>query len=71
MNVDGSILGNLRVNAKGVNLNREWSTPKKENSREIYYVKEKMKEIGMDFNLDVHGDEGLPYNFISGIEGIP
>ena len=25
----------------------------------------------MDFNLDVHGDEGLPYNFISGIEGIP
>ena len=71
MNIDGSILGNLRVNAKGVNLNREWATPSIENSPEVYYVKEKMKEIGMDFNLDVHGDEGLPYNFISGIEGIP
>ena len=71
INIDGSILGNLRVNAKGINLNREWATPSIENSPEVYYVKEKMKEIGMDFNLDVHGDEGLPYNFISGIEGIP
>jgi len=71
MNVDGSILGNLRVNAKGINLNREWAEPSIENSPEVYYVKEKMKEIGMDFNLDVHGDEGLPFVFISGIEGIP
>lgn len=71
MNIDGSILGNLRVNAVGVNLNREWSEPSIKNSPEVYYVKKKMKEIGMDFNLDVHGDEGLPYNFISGIEGIP
>jgi len=71
MNIDGSILGNLRVNAKGINLNREWATPSIEDSPEVYYVKKKMKEIGMDFNLDVHGDEGLPYNFISGIEGIP
>ncbi len=71
MNIDGSILGNLRVNAKGVNLNREWAEPSIENSPEVYYVKEKMKEIGVDFILDVHGDEGLPYVFISGIEGIP
>ncbi|MEA3505037.1 MAG: M14-type cytosolic carboxypeptidase [Bacteroidota bacterium] len=71
MNVDGSILGNLRVNANGINLNREWAEPNIENSPEVFYVKEKMKEIGMDFNLDVHGDEGLPYVFISGIEGIP
>jgi murein tripeptide amidase MpaA len=71
MNIDGSILGNLRVNAKGVNLNREWAESSIESSPEVYFVKEKMKEIGMDFNLDVHGDEGLPYNFISGIEGIP
>ncbi|MBI9052808.1 MAG: hypothetical protein JEY96_03265 [Bacteroidales bacterium] len=71
MNIDGSILGNLRVNAKGVNLNREWAEPSIENSPEVFYVKMKMKEIGMDFNLDVHGDEGLPYVFISGIEGIP
>jgi murein tripeptide amidase MpaA len=71
MNIDGSILGNLRVNAKGFNYNREWLTPSIENSPEVFYVKQKMKEIGMNFNLDVHGDEGLPYNFISGIEGIP
>ncbi|WP_430810472.1 MULTISPECIES: M14 family metallopeptidase [unclassified Carboxylicivirga] len=71
MNVDGSILGNLRVNAKGVNLNREWATPSVEKSPEVYYVKEKMLATGVDFVLDVHGDEGLPYNFISGIEGIP
>ena len=71
MNVDGSILGNLRVNANGVNLNREWAKPSIKNSPEVFYVKEKMKEIGMDFNLDVHGDEALPYVFISGIEGIP
>lgn len=71
MNIDGSILGNLRVNAKGVNLNREWAEPSLENSPEVFYVKKKMKETGMDFMLDVHGDEGLPYVFISGIEGIP
>lgn len=71
MNIDGSILGNLRVNANGVNLNREWANPSLKNSPEVYYVKKKMQEIGMDFNLDVHGDEALPYVFISGIEGIP
>ncbi|MCU4154389.1 hypothetical protein J1N10_00245 [Carboxylicivirga sp. A043] len=71
MNVDGSILGNLRVNAKGANLNREWAEPSVEYSPEVYYVKEKMRATGMDFVLDVHGDEALPYNFISGIEGIP
>jgi murein tripeptide amidase MpaA len=71
MNIDGGILGNLRVNAKGINLNREWATPSLESSPEVFYAKQKMKEIGMDFNLDVHGDEGLPYVFISGIEGIP
>ena len=71
MNIDGSILGNLRVNAKGIDLNREWAEPSIENSPEVYYVKQKMKDTGMDFMLDVHGDEGLPYVFISGIEGIP
>lgn len=71
MNIDGSILGNLRVNAKGIDLNREWAEPSIENSPEVYYVKRKMKVTGMDFMLDVHGDEGLPYVFISGIEGIP
>ena len=27
MNPDGSVRGNLRTNAAGANLNREWMTP--------------------------------------------
>jgi murein tripeptide amidase MpaA len=30
-----------------------------------------MHETGMNLLLDVHGDEGLPYNFIAASEGIP
>ena len=30
-----------------------------------------MHERGLDFGLDVHGDEALPYNFIAGGEGCP
>lgn len=71
INIDGSIHGNLRANALGVNLNREWANPNKETSPEVFYIKEKMKEVGVDLNLDIHGDEGLPYVFTSGIEGIP
>lgn len=71
MNPDGSFRGHLRNNAKGANLNREWESPSTERSPEVYYVREAMKASGVDFFLDVHGDEGLPYNFISGAEGIP
>lgn len=71
MNIDGSIHGNLRANAKGIDLNREWGSPSLEKSPEVYYVKKKMEEIGVDLNLDIHGDESLPFVFASGIEGIP
>ncbi len=71
MNVDGSILGNLRVNALGVNLNREWESPSKEKGPEVFFVRNKMDETGVDLNLDIHGDEDLPYNFTASIEGIP
>ena len=71
MNIDGSIAGNLRVNTKGFNYNREWAEPSEENSPEVFYVRNLMDEYGCDLNLDIHGDEALPYNFISGIEGIP
>ena len=30
-----------------------------------------MVATGVDFMLDVHGDEGLPYNFIAGPDGVP
>nr|WP_197501507.1 M14-type cytosolic carboxypeptidase [Hyphomonas sp. Mor2] len=68
---DGAARGHLRTNAAGVNLNREWASPSLEKSPEVFFVLEKMKETGLDFALDVHGDEALPYNFIAGAEGIP
>lgn len=71
MNPDGSVRGHLRTNAIGVNLNREWATPSIEKSPEVFYVREKMLEIGGDVFLDIHGDEAIPYNFAAGAEGIP
>ncbi|WP_373083755.1 M14-type cytosolic carboxypeptidase [Sneathiella sp.] len=71
MNPDGSRRGHLRTNAAGANLNREWQEPDMDRSPEVYVVREKMRETGVDFCLDVHGDEGLPHNFIAGTQGIP
>ena len=71
MNPDGSVRGHLRTNAAGVNLNREWQTPSMEKSPEVYLVRQKMMETGVDLFLDMHGDENLPYNFVAGTEGVP
>ena len=70
MNPDGAIRGHLRCNAAGANLNREWAEPSLERSPEVYHTKAAMDAAGVDFCLDVHGDEELPYNFLSGSEGI-
>ena len=69
MNPDGSFRGHLRPNAAGVNLNREWQTPSLEKSPEVFLVRQKMDETGLDMFLDIHGDENLPYNFVAGSEG--
>jgi murein tripeptide amidase MpaA len=69
MNPDGARRGYLRTNAAGANLNREWKTPTEEYSPEVFHVMREMRAEGLDFCLDVHGDEALPYNFISGSEG--
>lgn len=71
MNPDGSMRGHLRCNAVGINLNRVWAAPSLQTSPEVYLVRQKMHETGVDFHLDVHGDEALPYCFIAGYEGIP
>ncbi|MCI5048603.1 MAG: M14-type cytosolic carboxypeptidase [Aquisalinus sp.] len=71
MNPDGSRRGHLRTNAAGINLNREWDKASLEKSPEVFCVLQKMIETGVDFALDVHGDENLPYNFIAGGEGAP
>ena len=71
MNPDGSFLGNLRTNAVGANLNREWKAPSPERSPEVLCVRNEMHMTGVDLALDVHGDESIPYNFFSGPDGIP
>ena len=71
MNPDGSRRGHLRTNAVGSNLNREWDKASAEKSPEVLCVQEMIRQTGLDFGLDVHGDETLPYNFIAGTEGIP
>ncbi len=71
MNPDGSTRGHLRCNATGANLNREWHAPMEARSPEVFHVLRAMDKSGVDLCLDVHGDEELPYNFISGAEGIP
>ncbi|ETI63945.1 hypothetical protein C100_09915 [Sphingobium sp. C100] len=71
MNPDGSRRGHLRTNAAGVNLNREWHQPTADRSPEVLLVRNAMDETGVDFAMDVHGDEAIPAVFIAGFEGIP
>jgi murein tripeptide amidase MpaA len=71
MNPDGSCRGHLRTNAAGVNLNREWAAPSLERSPEVFHTMAAMAMTGVDFALDVHGDEAIPQVFIAGFEGIP
>jgi murein tripeptide amidase MpaA len=71
MNPDGSRRGHLRTNAAGVNLNREWHAPSAERSPEVLHVLAEMDRTGVDFAMDVHGDEAIAANFLAGFEGIP
>lgn len=71
MNPDGSFKGHLRTNYAGTNLNREWHEPTAEKSPEVLCVRSAMDESGVDFAIDVHGDEAIPAVFIAGFEGIP
>ena len=70
-NPDGSRRGHLRTNAAGVNLNREWANPTPERSPEVVAIRGAMDETGVDFAMDVHGDEAIPAVFMAGFEGIP
>ena len=70
-NPDGSRRGHLRTNAVGTNLNREWAEPSAEKSPEVLAIRGAMDETGVDFAMDVHGDEAIAANFLAGFEGIP
>ena len=67
---DGTALGHLRVNAVGANLNREWVDPKPDRAPEVLCVLRAMDASGVDFAMDVHGDEAIAAAFLAGFEGI-
>lgn len=71
LNPDGAVLGNLRTNAAGRNLNREWRDPDPVASPEVFQVREAMQTSGCGLFLDIHGDESLPYVFFSTSEDVP
>ena len=71
MNPDGTRRGHLRTNAAGINLNREWHDPSPQRSPEVLYDRDEMDRTGLDFAMDVHGDEAIAANFLAGFEGIP
>src|SRR5262249_22732596 len=54
MNPDGGVRGNLRTNAAGANLNREWLAPSLERSPEVFLVRAAIQASGVDAFLDVH-----------------
>ena len=76
MNPDGSVRGHLRTNACGANLNREWQTtgsyeaPSAHRSPEVLAALREMDATGVDLFVDVHADEEIPMNFVSGMEGL-
>ncbi|MDX2101187.1 MAG: hypothetical protein EAZ99_19600 [Alphaproteobacteria bacterium] len=70
MNPDGSARGHLRTNAAGVDLNREWETPSHARSPEVALVRERMIATGVDYCLDVHGDEANPHCFHIGTHDV-
>ncbi len=71
LNPDGTRRGHLRTNALGVDLNREWSEPSSRRSPEVLAVRQAMDCSGVDFAIDVHGDEEIPGVFLDGFEGTP
>jgi len=71
VNVDGAARGNLRGNAAGVDLNRQWHGPDPKTAPEVAAVLAAMDETGVDLCLDVHGDETIPHVFIDGCDADP
>ena len=71
MNPHGAWRGRTRRNGGNVDLNREWVEPSKEKSPEVFFVQKKMRETNVDFFMDIHGDEELPYVFLGGPLEVP
>ena len=71
VNVDGAARGNLRGSAAGLDLNRQWHNPDPARAPEVAAVLAAMDASGVDFSLDVHGDETLPHVFVDGADVDP
>jgi murein tripeptide amidase MpaA len=71
VNIDGAARGNLRGNAAGIDLNRQWHAPDATKAPEVEAVLKAMDATGCDLSLDVHGDETLPHVFVDGCDMDP
>lgn len=71
MNPDGSARAHTRVNGAETDLNRQWSEPDAAACPEVYCVRQKMEQTGVDFFMDCHGDNELPCVFLAGPLEIP
>lgn len=68
MNPDGSRIGNYRTNIHGQNLNASWDRATLSETPAVYCVIKAMETFGVDFCLDIHGDEEIPYVFIASVD---
>jgi murein tripeptide amidase MpaA len=71
VNIDGAARGNLRGNAAGIDLNRQWHGPDPATAPEVAAVLAAMDQTGADFALDIHGDETLQHVFTDGCDHDP
>jgi len=61
INPDGTASGNLRANAAGIDLNRDWKQSVEPKSIEVAGLMKALEAEGVDFFLDLHGDEEHQY----------
>jgi murein tripeptide amidase MpaA len=71
VNIDGAARGNLRGNAAGIDLNRQWHGPDPAKAPEVAAVLAAIDKTGCVLSLDVHGDETLPHVFVDGCDQDP
>ncbi len=61
INPDGTAMGNLRANAAGIDMNRDWKQTVEPKSMEVAGLVKALETEGVDFFLDLHGDEEHQY----------
>ena len=49
----------------------DYEAPSLARSPEVHHVLSALSRHGCDLFMDLHGDEKLPHNFLSGSEGVP